>query len=71
MLKGELETAAIVLREGTDAKIDAGEVESLARAQFATDSDLAVHLIARDEFHLKLHQSIIQIKPVAWFHHAR
>ena len=41
MLEGELQALAVVLGEGADAQVDAGQIEPLARTQLAADQDLA------------------------------
>ncbi len=48
VLEGKLQAVPIVFGEGADAEFDAGQVEALCGAQFATDRDSAMHVVALD-----------------------
>ena len=60
MLQREFQTLAIPLRERADAEIDAREVQSFARAQFATHDDHAHHFTAAHFRHLELDVAVVE-----------
>src|SRR4030095_2543804 len=67
----ELETLAIAFGEGTDAQIDAGEIQSLMRAQLATHRNDAFDIVPGHAFDPELDQAVIEKEPVPRFHHTR
>jgi hypothetical protein len=54
--QGKLETFAVMIRKGRDAKINAREIKTLTRAKFTADSNLATHLLTVDRIDQKLNQ---------------
>jgi hypothetical protein len=54
--QGELETFAVVIGEGRDAKTNAWKIKTLARAKFAAYGNFTPHLLALNLLDQKLHQ---------------
>ena len=66
--QGEFQAPAVVFREGADAQVDAGKIESLAGAQLPSHYYAAVHHLPLDVHHLKLDEAVGQQQGVPRFH---
>ena len=64
-LGGEFQTLVIALGEGADPQADAGEVEPLARSQFAAVHHLAGDVVSGDGEHFELDDAVVQVKSIA------
>ena len=61
----------VVVGEGADTQIDAGQIQPLPRTQLTAHGHPAVHVAARDMFHQQLNEPVVEEQPVAGLHHPR
>ncbi len=60
LLEGETQALAVAGGERRNAQVDAGQVQTLARAQFAARHHPAEHVLARHALNLELDQSVVE-----------
>jgi hypothetical protein len=69
--QGKFKAFAIIIGEGADAKIDAREIQSFARAELASDRYFAMNFRSVYPLDNEVHQAIVEKKLIARFYDAR
>src|SRR6266446_2464690 len=69
LLEGKFEAFAIALRERANTEINARQVQSFSRTQFAASPNFTGHLISFDFRHFELQVTIIERDDLARFYH--
>ena len=64
VFEGKRQAMLVVVGEGADAQIDAGQIEAFTGAQLSPDQHLAADLPAGRFQHFELDEAVVQEKPV-------